>query len=232
MTSSQHNSTPHHIAIIMDGNRRWAKLKGKNILAGHQYVADVLIEQLIDRAIEQNILYLTFWAWSTENWHRSKTEVVGIMRLFRHLLKKNIAKLHQKGVRVRYIGNLSKFPADIQKEFISSTKKTQANQKITAIFALNYGGRDEIIRAINKVIRDKRSEIDAGDFSAYLDTGEIPDPDMIVRTGGEKRLSGFLLWQSQYAELYFTEVLMPDFNPDQLSKAIEEFGTRQRRFGK
>jgi undecaprenyl diphosphate synthase len=237
-TQNSSPSTPSHIAIIMDGNRRWAKKQGKSVLVGHQYVADVLIEQLIDRGIERGVKYLTFWAWSTENWNRPKPEVIGIMRLFRHLLRKNIERLHKKGVKVAYIGDLTKFSVDIQRDFEINSEKTRNNNKITAIFALNYGGRDEIVRAVNKIIEDKgirgkgKENITESDFAKSLDTNGVPDPEMIIRTGGEKRLSGFLLWQSEYAELYFTDVLMPDFSPDQLDLAIEDFGRRQRRFGK
>ena len=235
---------PNHLAIIMDGNRRWAKKQSLPVLEGHRVAAEETIESLVEKASEVGISYLTFWAFSTENWQRVKKEVNGLMSIFRKLLAKKIEKLHQKGVRVLTIGDLSKFPQDIQKGIKNGIEKTRDNKKITVVLALNYGGRDEIIRAIEKWRskseirpacqqgRNPKSEITEEEFVKYLDTSKIPDPDLIIRTGGEKRLSGFLLWQSEYSELYFTKVLFPDFNPQEFEKAIFEYQKRQRRFGK
>lgn len=222
------NTIPQHVAIIMDGNRRWAKAKGKHALAGHQYVADILLEQLVEHAADRGIQYVTFWAWSTENWNRSREEVSGTMKLFKHVLKQNINRLHKKGVRIKTIGNISAFPADIVREIEKGIEQTKDNKRITVVLALNYGGRDEIVRGIRKA----GSNLTKEEFSKYLDTNGIPDPELIIRTGGEKRLSGFLLWQSEYAELYFTDTLMPDFTTWKLDEALEEFASRQRRFGK
>lgn len=248
----------------MDGNRRWAKQKGKHALAGHQYVVDVLLEELIEHAAEKGVQYVTLWAWSTENWERPPQEVKGVMTLFKHVLGRSVQKLHKNGVRLQAIGDIAGFPQDIAKGIADAVERTKDNKKITVILALNYGGRDEITRAINKVIRHQAStfakatadksgmrpeEIDPSltlhlprggkgevvskeEFSNYLDTKDIPDPELIIRTGGDKRLSGFLLWQSEYAELYFTDTLMPDFTPQELDKALEEFARRDRRFGK
>lgn len=223
---------PQHIAVIMDGNRRWAREHGLPILEGHRRVADKILEPLIEHAAKRGVKYITFWAFSTENWERSRQEVRGIMTIFRHVIKKRWARLHEKGVRIRVIGDLSKFPVDIKKALEDVVEQTKNNTKITAVFALNYGGRDEIIRAIKKVIRDKRKVISEKEFSNYLDTSGIPDPELIIRTGGEQRLSGFLLWQSEYSELYFPAWYMPDFTPERLDEAIEEFQKRKRRFGK
>ena len=250
---------PTHIAIIMDGNRRWAREKGKHILAGHKYVVDVLLEQLVEHAADCGIKYITFWAWSTENWKRTQDEVKGVMRLFQHVLGQNIDRLHKKGVRIQTIGDIDAFPKAIAEGVRRGVEKTRENQRITAIFALNYGGRDEIIRAVNAVLHSRHPEQSEGSrpktakknamldssispqndriitkeiFSQYLDTKYFPDPDLIIRTGGEKRLSGFLLWQSEYSELYFTDTLMPDFSPEKLDAALADFAQRKRRFGK
>lgn len=234
-----------HIAIIMDGNRRWARARGLPVLAGHKKVADDILEPLVEHAAELGIKYITFWAFSTENWQRAKQEVSGIMRIFRHVIKRRWQRLHEKGVRIRVIGDLSKFPADIKKALEDVVKQTKDNKTITAVFALNYGGKDEIVRAINNVIRDTKyvtrnqkhvtshiSRVTEESFSHFLDTAGIPDPDMIVRTGGEQRLSGFLLWQSEYSELFFPSWYMPEFTPEKLDEVIAEFQRRKRRFGK
>lgn len=219
----EEKTVPQHIAIIMDGNRRWAKERGLPILEGHRKVADDILEPLIEHAAKRGVKYITFWAFSTENWNRDKAEVEGIMRIFRHVIKNRWARLHEKGVRVRVIGDISKFSEDLQEALHKVIEQTKDNKKITAVFALNYGGRDEIKRAVKK---------GGEDFEKYLDTQDIPDPELIIRTGGEHRLSGFLLWQSQYGELYFPSFYMPEFTPQKFDEAIEEYATRKRRFGK
>lgn len=221
---------PQHIAVIMDGNRRWAKEHGLPVLAGHKKVADDILIPLVEHAADVGISYMTFWAFSTENWQRDTEEVSGIMEIFRHVIKMKWQRLHEKGVRIRVIGDLSKFSKDIRDSMIAVQEQTKDNTKITAVFALNYGGRDEIIRAIASLA--KSGVITEADISGALDTKGIPDPDMIVRTSGEKRLSGFLPWQSVYSELYFPEWYMPEFTPQKLDEVVEEFAKRQRRFGK
>lgn len=218
---------PEHVAIIMDGNRRWARKHKLSLLLGHQTALDRTIEPIVDAAISVGVSYLTLWAFSTENWQRDKQEVEGLLNLFREKLTEKIDRLNKKGVRFRTIGDISKFPLDIQKRLISGEMKTKGNKKITVIFALNYGGRDEIVRAIKKM-----SNVTVEQFSQHLDTAGIPDPDLIIRTGGEKRLSGFLLWQGAYAELYFTDILFPDFTPQEFKKAIADYQHRERRFGR
>ncbi len=220
---------PQHVAIIMDGNRRWARQHKLEVLRGHQYVADEVVEPLVERCIEKGIRYLTLWAFSTENWRREPQEVQGLMQLFRQSLQRNSQRLFEKGVRLQAIGDLSSFPEDIQKGIAELIQKSAKNTAITVTFALNYGGRDEIVRAVNQI---KQSSITAEMLAKHLDTAEMPDPDLIIRPGGEQRLSGFLTWQSIYAELYFTEVLMPDFTPAELDKALDEYEKRSRRFGK
>jgi undecaprenyl diphosphate synthase len=228
---------PTHIAVIMDGNRRWARERGLPILAGHRRVADEVLEPLIEYAARRGVRYMTFWAFSTENWHRDNAEVRGIMAIFRHVIKNRWSRLHEKGVRVRVIGDLSRFPPDIQQALGDVVEQTKNNTTITAVFALNYGGRDEIVRAIEKLranskFKIQNSKLAEEDFCQYLDTKGIPDPDMIIRTGGEQRISGFLLWQSEYSELYFPAWYMPDFTLLRLDEAIEEYKRRKRRFGK
>ncbi|MFH2019065.1 MAG: polyprenyl diphosphate synthase [bacterium] len=229
---------PNHIAIIMDGNRRWAKKQGLNILKGHEYVVTKVVENLIERCGELGIKYLTMWVFSTENWGREKGEVDGLMRLFRKALMEQVESFIKKGARLKMIGEISKFPSDIQKGMKEAMNKSEKNDKITVTFALNYGGRDEIVRGINKLIQNSKSSdhspivAQGSELEQYLDTTGMPDPDLIIRTGGEKRLSGFMLWQAAYAELYFTETLMPEFGVKKLEEALEDYQKRQRRFGK
>jgi undecaprenyl diphosphate synthase len=221
---------PKHIAVIMDGNRRWARAHKLPILEGHRRVANVVLEKLVEHAAKRGIKYLTFWAFSTENWNRAADEVKGIMTI----LKKSIGyfgkRMHEKGVRLLVIGDLSRLEIQLQRSITSVVELTKHNKKITVVIALNYGGRDEIIRAIKQITHP--DTITEEIFSQLLDTHGIPDPDLLIRTGGEQRLSGFLPWQSAYSELYFPEWYMPDFTPSRLDEAIEEFARRQRRFGK
>lgn len=229
---------PQHVAIIMDGNRRWAKAHGMNPLEGHRQVTDGVLEHLVDRCIELNIPYLTLWAFSTENWDRDRAELQGMMQLFRYGLNKKTESLFQKGVRINILGELSRFPDDIAQTCERWMEKTKDNSKITVTFALNYGGRDEMTRAFNRYLQaqgDKNVKditFSEKDMSQYLDTADLPDPDLIIRPGGQFRLSGFMPWQSVYAELYFSDVLMPDFGAQQLDEALEDYQSRQRRFGK
>ncbi len=218
----------------MDGNRRWAKTHGLSPLAGHKKVADDILEPLIEYATKRGIKYMTFWAWSTENWKRDKKEVEGIMRIFRYIIKDRWYRLHKKGVQIKVIGDTSKFSNHIKDALDKVVEQTKNNTAITAIFALNYGGRDEIIRAINKLlnVRGNCNNLTMEQFNNCLDTSGIPDPEMIVRTGGEQRLSGFLPWQSVYSEIYFPQWFMPEFTPEKLDDVIAQFTSRQRRFGK
>lgn len=217
------NKIPVHVGIIMDGNRRWAKKRGLPPVAGHVQAVDTTVEELIEKAGELGIKYLTMWAFSTENWNRDRAEVSALMNLFRKALLDKVGRFIKKGARLRIIGDKSKFPSDIQEGMEKAVKESESNNKITVAFALNYGGRDEIKRAVVK---------GGVDFEKYLDTVGIPDPDLIIRTAGEQRLSGFLMWQSAYSEFYFTETLFPDFTPEKFEKAIEDYQGRQRRFGK
>ncbi|MBN1263431.1 MAG: di-trans,poly-cis-decaprenylcistransferase [Candidatus Pacebacteria bacterium] len=224
---------PAHVAIIMDGNRRWAAKHGLGPVDGHCQAAQEAIEPLIKAAIGLGIKYLTLWAWSTENWRRDKIEVNGIMKLFSNGLKDNLERFQKMGVRLNYLGDLSRFSKAISRRVLNLVKKSKENKVITVTFALNYGGRDEILRAVKRLIKTGRkvSEIDENLFASCLDTAGMPDPDLVIRTGGANRLSGFLPWQAVYSEFYFTPVLMPDFTPGKLKKAIASFQKRERRFG-
>jgi undecaprenyl diphosphate synthase len=226
---------PKHVAIIMDGNRRWAKKRGLPPIAGHAAAVDTAVEALIERAGELGIQYLTLWAFSTENWGREETEVTGLMNLFRKALMTKVERFIAKGARLQLIGDMSRFAPDIQEGMKKAIAASEQNTKITVTFALNYGGRDEILRAVSRIISDSRFKIQ--DLSIellnkHMDTAGMPDPELIIRTGGEQRLSGFLLWQAAYSELLFVDTLFPDFGPAQFDAAIENYQGRQRRFGK
>lgn len=217
----------------MDGNRRWARAKGLPAVQGHQHVVDNVLEPLVDKAIALGIEFVTLWAFSTENWERDKEELSAIMNLFRYGLQKKADMLMKKGVRIRVLGDLEKFPKDIADTCRRWIEETKDNTTITVVFALNYGGRDEIVRAINRSRASAdTAQMDEKRFSTYLDNPDIPDPDLIIRPGGQLRLSGFMPWQATYAELYFSPILMPDFSPDEFEKAIADYHARQRRFGR
>lgn len=227
-----------HIAIICDGNRRWARAHKMEAFKGHEKAVNDVFEPLIDRAIEREMTHLTFWVFSTENWDRDKKEVEGLMNLFRGFFDRQVQELHKKGVRVNMIGNISHFAQDIQDRIIKGMEETKDNKEITVTLAMSYGGRDEITRAVKKIaqkVKDGEMSVEAIDqdvITASLDTADMPDPDLVVRTSGELRLSGYLPWQSVYAEFWFPEFPFPEFTPARLDEAIEIFQKRQRRFGK
>lgn len=237
MDKSNRESVPQHVAIIMDGNRRWARQQGLPVSAGHKRVVDVVIEELIETAAELEIPYITFWAWSSENWRRPELEVTGIMNLFRWGLKRKMKRFIERGARLNVIGNWQALESDIVEGIQAALDASRDNTRITVTFAINYGGRDELLRAIKKLETDVHGSnleiqnLDTHTFSQYLDTNELPDPDLIVRPGGEQRLSGFLLWQAEYSELMFPTVMMPDFRKDNFLEVIEAYGQRKRRFG-
>ena len=228
------DNLPTHIAIIMDGNRRWAKAKRLDPVKGHEHATIKVIEPLIEKCGKLKIPYITFWAFSTENWKRDKEELSGLFNVFRLGLSTIAMRFIQKGARLKILGNVNRFPEDIAKKTLELISVSSKNNKINVTFALNYGGRDEILRAVKKIIAEKidSNSISEELFSSYLDTAGIPDPDLIIRTGGEQRLSGYLPWQSVYSELYFTPVLFPDFSPQEFEKAIVNYQQRQRRMGK
>ena len=229
-------NVPNHIAIILDGNGRWAKAKGMHRSYGH-VKGCANLETVCDYMKELGVKYVTVYAFSTENWKRSKDEVDGLMKLFRSYLKKCIKLADKNKMRVRVIGEVSAFDQDIQESIARLEQYSQKYDEIYFQIALNYGSRDEIIRGIRKLAQDvadgkvKPEEIDEHVFDNYLDTAGIPDPDLMIRTSGELRLSNFLLWQMAYTEFYFTDVAWPDFNKAELIKAIEKYNQRDRRYG-
>ena len=227
---------PQHIGIIMDGNGRWAKKRNMPRGYGHIVGCDNL-EKMCDVIKDMGVKYLTVYAFSTENWKRSRAEVEGLLKLFRQYLKRCIKKAHKNQMRVKIIGDPSAFPQDIQDSIVKLEEYSSKYDEIYFQIALNYGSRDEILRGIRKLTQDavdgkvKPEEIDEHTFDGYLDTAGIPDPDLMIRTSGELRLSNFLLWQMAYTEFYFTEVAWPDFNKAELIKAIEKYNQRDRRYG-
>lgn len=236
MIDNEELNIPNHVAIIMDGNGRWAKKRLLPRNMGHRQGAKVL-EQICRDASDLGIKYLTVYAFSTENWKRSTEEVTGIMNLLRHYLKDCIARATKDGMRIRVIGDRSALDTDIVEKIEEAEKETAGFDKLHFTIALNYGGRDEIRRAVTKMIEDAKegrletSEIDEAKISSYLDTKELPDPDLLVRTSGELRLSNYLIWQLAYAEFYFTDTLWPDFDKEALKEAIRYYNGRDRRFG-
>ncbi|MBP9817476.1 di-trans,poly-cis-decaprenylcistransferase [Candidatus Shapirobacteria bacterium] len=225
---------PKHIAIIMDGNRRWAKNRGLKSTDGHRQAALNTIEPIIEKCGELGIKYVTFWAFSTENWKRDEEELKGLFDVFRLGLANLAARFISKGANLRILGDINRFPSDIAKKALEMMQMSKKNDKIYVTFALNYGGRDEILRAVKKIVSEKIpvNEITDEVFSNHLDTAGIPDPDLIIRTGGEQRTSGYLPWQSVYAELCFVPVLFPDFSPEEFEKSIVWYQSRDRRLGK
>jgi undecaprenyl diphosphate synthase len=223
---------PRHVAFIMDGNRRWARKHALSLFLGHESGAK-RIEPLVDYAISLGITHLTFWAFSTENWERSEEEVKDIMNVFRQALHDPmVVRLQEKKVKVQVIGDLTPFPDDIRSDVEQILSDSKANEQMTVNIALNYGGRVEILRAFQKLLDENKTAVSENEFSELLYTAGQPDPDLIIRTGGERRLSGYLPWQAVYAELYFTPVLWPDFTPDEFGAALKDYESRQRRFGK
>ena len=223
---------PQHVAMIMDGNRRWARNKGLPVFVGHRYGFN-RIEPLVAYAANLGITHLTFWAFSTENWNRDKKEVDALMNLFRRLFTGvMVEKLKKNSVCIKTLGDISAFPKDIENGIKKIITETKNNTKITVNFALNYGGRAEILRAVKKIIAEKPKEVTEEMFSNQLYTLGQPDPDFIIRTGGEQRLSGYLPWQSVYSELYFTDTYWPDFDEKAFNSALIDYVSRERRFGK
>ena len=228
---------PKHIAIIMDGNGRWATMHHQDRLYGHAHGVDS-VRRVVDVCCTLNIQYLTLYAFSIENWDRPTQEVSGLMELFVESLRKEIDALHQRNVRVHMIGNINRLPANAQQELKESIDITQKNTGLNLIIAISYGARWEIANAAKQIAIDaKNNKLDVemitdNIFQQYLCTKHFPDPELMIRTSGEHRISNFLLYQLAYTELYFTETLWPDFGKEDLYKAIIDFQQRQRRFGK
>ncbi len=236
ISSLQAYRMPSHIAFILDGNRRWAKRSSCGVTEGHRRGADTLME-MIKAAKELGVQVLTLYVFSTENWQRPPSEVHALMWLFESYIRSQIDEMVKTGMRFDTIGDLSKLPVGVNQAIQSAKDATQECHDIRVVFAMNYGARDEMRRAIKLMLEDyssaklKAEEITEETISAYLDTRNYPDPDLIIRTGGEKRISNFLLWQASYAELYITDVYWPDFTPEHLYEAICNYQNRDRRLG-
>lgn len=236
MTDNKKN-TLQHIAIIMDGNGRWATKRGLPRLAGHKKGAEA-VKIVTEAAAEAGVKYLTLYAFSTENWQRSPEEVNGLMSLLRDYLKTDLKDIQEKGVRIRFIGERHMLASDIVEEMEKIEKQTINNDRMTLCIALSYGSRQEIVQAARKIATlAKRGDIlpedvDIKMFSDMLYTKDMPDPDLVIRSSGEQRISNYLLWQVAYAEFYFSPVLWPDFNKETLNAIIEDYNHRERRYGK
>ena len=227
---------PEHIGIIMDGNGRWAKAKGYPRTLGHKAGVET-IRRVLKEAQRLGVKYITLYAFSTENWKRPKEEVGALMKLLVQYFRSELNELHENGVVVNTIGDISKLPKECIKEIEIAKEKTKNNTGIVMNLALNYGGRDEIVRAVKSLVKDAvegkilTEEIDEKSIERYLYTAKMPDPDMIIRPSGEQRLSNFLLWQCAYSEFWYSDINWPDFTEQDLRKAIFDFQNRDRRFG-
>ena len=223
---------PTHIGIIMDGNGRWALARGLPRLAGHRAGTENL-RRIIEACIEFGIRYLTIYAFSTENWGRPTAEVRGLMRIFENVIDSELQELHDQGVKLRHLGRLDQLRPSFRKKVLEAIDYTKDNDRLILNIAFNYGGRDEIVCAIQAMIRDgvKPDEVSDELVSKYLFTVGVPDPDMIIRTSGELRGSNFLIWQGAYSEWYFPPTYWPDFDRQELLKALEEYSQRERRYG-
>ncbi|KAA3645305.1 MAG: isoprenyl transferase [Chloroflexi bacterium] len=223
---------PQHIAIIMDGNGRWARRRGLPRLAGHRAGTENL-RRVIEACVEFGVKYLTIYAFSTENWTRPRDEVSGLMRIFDDVFDRELAELDRQGAQLRHIGRLDGLNDSLREKVRNGIAMTKDNDRLVLNVAFNYGSRDEIVHAIQEMIKDglDSEEVDEDLVSSYLFTAQSPDPDLVIRTSGEQRTSNFLLWQSAYSEWIFPDVYWPDFGRDELLAAIQEFGSRERRYG-
>ena len=226
-------SVPHHIGVIMDGNGRWAQEHGLPRLEGHRAGTEN-IRRVLRSCGEHGIKIVTIYAFSTENWFRPSDEVRGLIRILERVLENEVENLHQEGVKLRHVGELEGLPDRLRKAVLDAIELTKDNDRLILNVAFNYGGRAEILRAARRLLEDNPdpNEIDEELFGDYLYTAGLPDPDLIIRTGGEMRLSNFLIWQSAYAEYYSTPTFWPDFDKEELTKALKAYARRERRFGR
>jgi undecaprenyl diphosphate synthase len=224
---------PRHVAIIMDGNRRWARAQGKAELEGHAAGVEA-IRGLLKHAVRRGVQVLTLYAFSRENWARSDDEVVGLFQLLESAIRSETDELRAEGVRVRILGRKDELPEETRRSIEGALEATESGQRLLLNVAFNYAGRTELIDAVRALMASGEApeSIDEARVSAALYTAGLPDPDLLIRTGGEQRISNFLIWQSAYAEFYFTETLWPDFGPDAFDEALLEFARRQRRLGR
>ncbi|MBN1283505.1 MAG: di-trans,poly-cis-decaprenylcistransferase [Proteobacteria bacterium] len=221
---------PRHIAIIMDGNGRWAKERDLPRAEGHRMGAEA-IERIVSACRYRGVKYVTLYAFSEENWQRPSEEVLSLMQLMRHFLVVKRPEMVKEGTRFRVIGDVERLPADVRQEIAETVEATARGRNITLVVALSYGGRQEIVRAVNRLIGSGASDVTVESLSGALDTAGMPDPDLLVRTSGEMRVSNFLLWQIAYTELYITDRPWPEFDEAELDRAIESYKARERRFG-
>lgn len=224
------STLPKHVAIIMDGNGRWAQQRGRARTAGHKEGLEAA-KRIVRAAADLGIKYITLYTFSTENWKRTQDEVGYLMGLIKVHLRAEFEFYKENQIRVEHIGDLEGLPKDVQEEIVNAKKDTENFTGTTCVLAINYGSRDEIIRAANKALAAGATKFDEKDFSKYTDLPELPDVDLLIRTGGEKRLSNFLLWQTAYAEFIFSDTLWPDYSVEEFKKDILEFESRNRRFG-
>jgi undecaprenyl diphosphate synthase len=226
------SSIPTHVAIIMDGNVRWAEGRHLSRLKGHRAGTEN-IRRVVEAFGKSGVKYLTLYAFSTENWLRPKSEVKELMQILASVIGRETKEMHKRGIRLRHLGRLDRLPGKLQEEVLKSVELTKNNDRMTLSVAFDYGGRAEIIEATKRMLREKVSPeaVDEALVSSYLYTAGIPDPDLIIRTAGEMRLSNFLLWQSAYSEYYFTPVFWPDFDTEEVKKALLAYSQRGRNFG-
>ena len=230
-----HGEVPRHVAIIMDGNGRWAKQRHLPRIAGHKRGVEA-VRATVRACAERGVRYLTLFAFSSENWRRPAEEVALLMQLFHGALTNEVEKLHRNGIRLRVVGNLERFDPRMRGLIAQAERLTEANERLTLTVAANYGGRWDILQALGRLAREKpdavREPIDEAQLAPYLSMSYAPEPDLFIRTGGEQRVSNFLLWQLAYSELYFTDTLWPDFGAAALDAAIASYARRERRFGR
>ena len=230
------SALPRHVAIIMDGNGRWAKARGLPRTAGHKKGADAL-RTILNACRDSGVQYLTIYAFSSENWKRPSEEISDLMQLLQHYLHRELESLHENKVRLRFIGDLTPLAADIRRQIDDAEALTERNLAFNLTIALSYGSRQELARAMRKLAQQVKEGtlepdvINEEHLTYALDTANMPEPDLLIRTGGEQRLSNFLLWQSAYTELYFTPVLWPDFDKMHFKAALDDYATRERRYG-
>jgi undecaprenyl diphosphate synthase len=222
---------PEHIAIIMDGNGRWAKQRSLPRIAGHREGINS-VREIVQACGEIGVKILTLYTFSSENWRRPRQEVSALMRLLLVTINREVEELNRKNVRLMVIGDISALPEKPRSGILAGIEKLKSNTGLILNLALSYGGRQEIIEAVRKICRERRNDITEKEFSKYLYTADIPDPDLLIRTSGELRLSNFLLWQLAYTEIYITDVLWPDFRRAELMEAIRDYQKRERRFGR
>jgi undecaprenyl diphosphate synthase len=236
MTSSTeeipaHGEVPRHVAVIMDGNGRWAKRQHLPRIAGHRRGVEA-VRASVRACAERGIGFLTLFAFSSENWRRPAEEVALLMQLFQVALTNEVEKLHRNGVRLKVVGDISRFDANIRRAIEQGERLTADNKGLTLTIAANYGGRWDVLQAVNKALRESQGFLDEKSLAPHLAMSYAPEPDLFIRTGGEQRISNFLLWQLAYTELYFTETLWPDFDAAALDLAIASYRARERRFGR